>query len=492
MKKSNKTIIIVISIVLVIMLIVGGVAYAYIATDLFKSNKEMFFKYFSQVTDKDTGIINKNLNDYFTKKSSESYQNRGNIKFNYSDNTGTNMMDSKISDKLNELSIEFDGISNKEKNITNRNITINYGNDVTFPIKYIKDQELHGVQSKYIGSKYVSIRNSNLQQLASKLGMDTTFIPNKIEISEKKEKIKFTEEELAKIKSTYGPIIEQGLTDDNFSKEANNKGESNYILAVSGDQLKNIMINLLEAFKQDKDLIKRLNENINLTEINTSKQITQQQISEILKELQEKDSSEFKELKIMIGYSKKSVNEIMIQYDQIAINMKKEKNSNSEKYSIILQINNNEEQEDVKYISTVRIDFEANYNGLDELKDVSGEYMIKIKAITNDNTDLQYQYNITNEVQFNDSIDVVKLDNRNTFILNDVEDNVLTSFLTKASERIQTVNKEQMQQLGLEEDENPLLYTNFITYYYVETIKSVQSIYENSMKTYEMNSKGNE
>ena len=120
MKKSNKTIIIVISIVLVIMLIVGGVAYAYIATDLFKSNKEMFFKYFSQVTDKDTGIINKNLNDYFTKKSSESYQNRGNIKFNYSDNTGTNMMDSKISDKLNELSIEFDGISNKEKNITNK------------------------------------------------------------------------------------------------------------------------------------------------------------------------------------------------------------------------------------------------------------------------------------------------------------------------------------------------------------------------------------
>ena len=485
MKKTSKTIIIVISIVLLIILISGIFVYACIATDLFKSNKEMFLKGVSQITDKDTGIINNNLKEYFNKKENRTYQNKGNIKFNYSDNTGTNMMDSKISDKLNELSIEFDGISNKEKNITNRNITIDYGNDVTFPIKYIQDQELYGVQSKYIGSKYVTIRNSNLQQLASKLGMDTTFIPNKIEISEKKERIKFTEDELAKIKSTYGPIIEQGLTNDNFSKGTNNNGEKSYILAVSGEQLKNIMINLLEAFKQDKDLIKRLNENINLTEINTSKQITQQQISEILKELQEKDSSEFKELKIVIGYSKKSVNELMIQYDQMAIDIKREKNNNTEKYSIVLQINNAEEQEDAKDISTVRVEFEANYKGLDDLTDVLGEYMIKIKATTNDNTNLQYQYNITNEVQFSDSLDIVELDNSNTFILNDVEDNVLTNFLTKAGERIQTINKEQMQQLGLEEDENPLLYTNFITYYYVETMKSAQSIIENSMKKYE-------
>ena len=461
MKKTNK--IIIVSILIIILL--GGVfAYVYIATDLLKSNKEMFFKGFSKIVDKDEGIINKNLEEYFKKKSSESYQNKGNIKFNYIDNTGTSTTESKIIDKLNELTIDFQGTSNKEKNITNEDITIDYGNNITFPIKYVQDNELYGIQTKYIGSKYVSVKNNNLKQVALKLGIDTTFIPDRIEFTDKKERIKFTDEEIANIKNTYGSIIKQGLTKDNFSKTTNSNGGKNYILTISGEQLKNIMINLLDAFKQDENLIDRLNEDINLTEINTSIQITQQEINKLLTELQEMDSSEFKELKIVIGYSKKSVNEFMIQYDQMAIEVKKEKNSNIEKYLTILQINTPKDQDSEKAISAVRFEFEADYKGLEELKNVSGEYMIRFKVITNDDTYLQYQYNIINAVQFNNSADVVELDSSNTFILNNVESNVLTNFLSKASERLQTVNKEQMEQLGLEENENPLLYTNIVTY----------------------------
>lgn len=480
MKKINKIIILVI--ILIIIILGGTFAYTYMATDLFKSDKEMFFKSISQITNNETGIINKNLKEYFNKKNEESYQNKGNIKFDYSASSDTYEMEPQIANKIKELTIGFEGVSSKESNIVNKNITIDYGSNVTFPINYIQDQELYGLQTKYIGSKYVTVRNSNLKQLASRLGMDATSIPNKIEVEEKKERIKFTDEELSKIKNTYIPIIKQELTDDNFSRENINGGRK-YILTISGEQLKNLMINLLETFKQDKELIKKINDNINLTEIDTSRQITQQQISELLKELQEMDSSEFKEVKIVMGYFNKSVNEIMVQYDKIAIDVKREKDNGADKYLVVLQLNS-DEQEDEKGINTMRFEFEANYNGLEELKNISENYVIKIKAIANDNSYLQYKYDISNDVKFGESINLIRLDNSNAYILNDIEDNTLTNFLSKAGERIQAINEEQMKQLGLKEYENPLLYTNFITHNYINIIRTIQSTMEDTLEEY--------
>ena len=48
---KGKKIVIIIPILLILLLIIGGAfVYAYIATDIFKSEQEMFFKYFAQIT----------------------------------------------------------------------------------------------------------------------------------------------------------------------------------------------------------------------------------------------------------------------------------------------------------------------------------------------------------------------------------------------------------------------------------------------------------
>ena len=44
-QKKNSKIILVIMLLLVILIVLTGGAYTYFATDLFKSNKELFFKY---------------------------------------------------------------------------------------------------------------------------------------------------------------------------------------------------------------------------------------------------------------------------------------------------------------------------------------------------------------------------------------------------------------------------------------------------------------
>ena len=64
MKKTNKVLIIILITFLIILICGGGaIAYVYFATDLLKSNQELFFKYLSQVVDEedcflDTQITN--------------------------------------------------------------------------------------------------------------------------------------------------------------------------------------------------------------------------------------------------------------------------------------------------------------------------------------------------------------------------------------------------------------------------------------------------
>ena len=56
---KGKKILSIILVLLILLLIAGGAfAYAYIATDIFKTDKEMFFKYFAQITAED-GFIEK-------------------------------------------------------------------------------------------------------------------------------------------------------------------------------------------------------------------------------------------------------------------------------------------------------------------------------------------------------------------------------------------------------------------------------------------------
>ena len=66
-KKNSK--ILIISIILTIILIIGiGAAYIILATDMFKSEKKLFFKYVTQVGDSKKGFISEEVTKYFEKQ----------------------------------------------------------------------------------------------------------------------------------------------------------------------------------------------------------------------------------------------------------------------------------------------------------------------------------------------------------------------------------------------------------------------------------------
>ena len=80
-KKSSKIIVIII-IILVILISLAGIAYTYFATDTFKGNKELFFKYVLQMGEEQEGFIETELKQYFEKQKNTPYLDEGSIDAN--------------------------------------------------------------------------------------------------------------------------------------------------------------------------------------------------------------------------------------------------------------------------------------------------------------------------------------------------------------------------------------------------------------------------
>ena len=124
--KSNRKIVMIILILLVVLLMVGvAFAYVYVETDIFRTDKEMFFTYFAQLSSEEDGFVDNRIKVFNEKKQQSPYENSGKItiEMNYPDEEL-----SKIIEKVNELAIRFSGKVNSANQQVEQNIDIDYGN----------------------------------------------------------------------------------------------------------------------------------------------------------------------------------------------------------------------------------------------------------------------------------------------------------------------------------------------------------------------------
>ena len=157
--KKNSKVILVVIILLVILILLTGIAYAYFATDMFKSNKELFFKYVTQMGDSKGGFIETQLEQYFEKQKSTPYTNEGSLALNITDESGNE----KEYETINNFNISFAGKTDKSKKAEEQEVSINYSNNVTFPINYRKVENTIGLQTKYVSDKYVAVEMEQLE-----------------------------------------------------------------------------------------------------------------------------------------------------------------------------------------------------------------------------------------------------------------------------------------------------------------------------------------
>ena len=81
-QKKNKKMLIILIILIVIFIIGIGVTYICLATDLFKSEKKLFYKYITQLGDNEEGFVTNEVTKYFDKQKNTPYKNNGSITFN--------------------------------------------------------------------------------------------------------------------------------------------------------------------------------------------------------------------------------------------------------------------------------------------------------------------------------------------------------------------------------------------------------------------------
>lgn len=320
----KKTQIIIITIALILTLgCIATFAVLYFTTDIFKSDKELFYKYASQI----------DLKEFIDLESYKAHEER--LK------TEGHACEGEISiefDKGEEViteSIKYNGYSDPVNKNDNYDIIINKDNEPLLKMNYLKNQDFYGLLFKDVVNQYVVFENNNLKEFASKMGIqDISEIPNKIEIAEEVEENHTNHEEINTILNRYLNIAIETIPEENYSKIKKQEiALGNDTVEVEGYQvelktkdLQAILIKVLEQAKTDEKLFELLNnENItfedyqvgidNLLE-EVSKEISNEENTNLITISVYKKGKETVKLALVIGVEEPK-NEIEISVEKL-------------------------------------------------------------------------------------------------------------------------------------------------------------------------------
>lgn len=434
--------IIIISILIVLLLVVFGVLY--FCTDLLKSDKQLFFKYASQLVETEGGFVENNIEAFYNKKQQMPYENEG--KFDFTVDLGNNT--NEQIDIANDFVVNFSGKTDKTNNKAEQNIELKYSDDVSWPLIYRHDGDIYGIQTDYVSSKYVAVENNNLKEFAEKVGMtDTSDVPEKIEILEDKANFEYTEEEKQTVQEKYMTILENQFRDDQFQAERNEDGTTRYILTMTNEELKNLVIALLNELKTDDVTLGKINNILSEQDLYTNNTIEAEDIDSIIESLQEGNTEEG-EVQFIVAQKNSKLVSISLNQNDNNIQLTKNNQEDSVNYSISV---NFKFDTGLSRIGTIggTVYFSANYSGLNELNTVKENYELGIAVQDNNGQQVgKYTYQFENNVNFVDSVNIDGLNEENAMILNNYEEESIQNFMTQLGERISNVNAKQMEKIG--------------------------------------------
>lgn len=241
--------------VLVLAILLGIGIYIYSESDFLKNDKQLFYKY---AIDKNIDAISKiNIKPYekLIKTDEKGYEFSGEFKFD----TLNNELNLE-----NDVMLKVNSNSDTKSNKSSASYVVKFGEENLLEVNYLRNDEKYGLKSNEItNEKYVVVENNNLKEVATKLGItNMSHIPDKIEsITYNKEKIDTNK--IEEIKEKYIKVINNQISNNNFTSEKNvnlSIGEENilatkYSLNITELELYNIIYNLLDNLKDDKETL---------------------------------------------------------------------------------------------------------------------------------------------------------------------------------------------------------------------------------------------
>lgn len=304
-RKKRIALAIAIPSIIVIIIIITGIL-LYLNTDMFKSNKTLFFKYFGKNSEniKEIEEIFEST-EYEKNLQNNKYTDDINIKVNCTNNLQTTSEDN--SNTINNVKLLIKGEEDKNNKYSykdfklekDKNIATNTENQSSsensnesnnkeqniMEVEYIKNDNNYGIRFSDLFKQYLLVENNNLKDLFRKIGyseQELENVPDSIEINDiTLSDIKFTEDEIKQLSEKYSEIINKKVSKEKFeknSKQVITINEKNittnaYILKLTNEELNNLYVDLLESLKQDEIILNKIESiqnKINSININSS------------------------------------------------------------------------------------------------------------------------------------------------------------------------------------------------------------------------------
>lgn len=304
-RKKRIALAIAIPSIIVIIIIITGIL-LYLNTDMFKSNKTLFFKYLGKNSEniKEIEEIFEST-EYEKNLQNNKYTDDINIKVNYTNNLQTTSEDN--SNTINNVKLLIKGEEDKNNKYSykdfklekDKNIATNTENQSSsensnesnnkeqniMEVEYIKNDNNYGIRFSDLFKQYLLVENNNLKDLFRKIGyseQELENVPDSIEINDiTLSDIKFTEDEIKQLSEKYSEIINKKVSKEKFeknSKQVITINEKNittnaYILKLTNEELNNLYVDLLESLKQDEIILNKIESiqnKINSININSS------------------------------------------------------------------------------------------------------------------------------------------------------------------------------------------------------------------------------
>lgn len=442
MKKKKVLIIIAV----IIALLAGGIVYAYFATDLFKTDKEIFLSYLGKEETWENFSSEKELDQYFEKMSNTPFKQNGEISLKVEGDDESSL------ENINNSTIKLEGkVDNKRKKLEEK-VTIQTSVGVDIPVTIKRDDDTYGIYSKLLNDKYIAIRNENLKELAEKLEINPENVPDKIEIFGTKP----TKEDIKTIKNDLSKVFEEKLTDEMFTSEyiddsevitlkitdaqifdlikgiceelKDNETVQKLIAKDMYDQYQSIMSDIINSIdKEDKsdDIIemKLYIKAKKVTKLEMVDQETKEAI--VLENIENKTTIKFKdEDEVYVEFiieKTKSTDSLVYTYT-----MKGYSNSDVEEASIIVTYKNIKDINNIESTVSIKVDginpvemYERNDYSDSEYDD-TGDFLLDEDIINSsyDNS-FKFEMNINNKTEFDESITFDEFNTDNSIIIND-------------------------------------------------------------------------
>lgn len=379
MKQSGNKILVIVLIVIAALAIAGGVfAYAFLATDIFKSEQELFAKYLIQNVGELTQTVNLNKVDELEEKLKQ-HKYEETITMSYTEKGETLAIGTTTIDIQRDPTIkkEYARISLETQKP-----------EEILEIEYMHEDDMYSIGFTNAVKQFLSVENRNLKELARKLGLEEEIVellPDTIDFENLPlDKLKFSNEEISEETIKYVSTLYHNIPKEKYTKNKNTVITVNgktittnaYILTLNMQDIKTLTLKLLETLKQDEIILSKL-------------QTLEQIIKEYINELESEE-----ELSLKDSFTE----ELQVMIDELA------EEEITEEENIIFTIY----EENRK---TVRIKLEEGleYITLDTT-DVEGKKQIDMNY-TNIDEDNTQKSNVITFIKENDNKLIIKLNN---------------------------------------------------------------------------------